>query len=161
MPESSNAAWLPSRARSNSTRSAAVSSRQWSAAGLSMPIASEQIELPSFPSRTTMDHETRYDLPSQDIRERTVEEEVEQALSEGENNKSTEMTSECTPRSSSSSPSRAVFILVVIYIFPHSIIPLKSVFTHPFPRHHGVPSFWRQYNCEGDRCICYLLLVIL
>lgn len=155
------AAWVPSRARSNSTCSAAVPSRQWSAAGHSMPIASEQIELPSFPPRTTMDHETRYDFPSQDIRERTVEEEDEQALSEGENKESTEMTSECTPRSSSSlPPSRAMFILAVIYTFPHSIVPLQSVFTHPFPRHHGVPSFWRHYNCADDRCIHYLLLVI-
>lgn len=95
-----------------------------------MPIASEQIELPSFPSRTTMDHETLYELPSQDIHERTVEEDDEQALSEGENNESTEMISECTPRSlSSSPPSRAMFILAMIYTFPHSIVPLQSVFT--------------------------------
>ena len=126
-----------------------------------MPIVSEQIELPSIPSRTTMVHETRYDIPSQDIRERTVEEEDEQALSEGENNESTEMISECTPRSSlSSPPSRAVFILAVNYTFPYSIIRPQSVLTHPFPRHHGVPSFWRRYNCEGDRCVRYLLLVI-
>jgi len=71
-----------------------------------------------------MDHETRYDFPSQDIR--TVGEEDEQALSEGERNESTEMTSECTPRSSSSPPSRVVFILAVIYTFSHSIIPYRA-----------------------------------
>ena len=71
-----------------------------------------------------MDHETRYDLPSQDIR--AVGEEDEQALSEGERNESTEITSECTPRSSPSPPSRVVFILAVIYTFPHSIIPYRA-----------------------------------
>jgi hypothetical protein len=83
-----------------------------------------------------MDHGTRYEIPSQDIRERTVEEEDEQALSEGEDNESNEMTSECTPRPSlSSPPSRAVFM--VNYTFPYSIIRPQSVFTHLFPRHHG------------------------
>ena len=125
-----------------------------------MPIVSEQIELPSISSRTIMDHELRHDLPSQDIRERTVQEEDEQVLSEGENNKSNEMTSECTPRPSLSSPPRAVFMLAVNYTFLYSIIRPQSVFTHLFPKHHGVPSFRMHYNCESDRCVRYLLSVI-
>ena len=54
-----------------------------------------------------MDTETPYDPPS--IRGRTEEEEVEQALSEGENNDRAEITSECTPRWSSVTPSCVVF----------------------------------------------------
>jgi hypothetical protein len=119
-----------------------------------MPIASEQIELPSFPSRTTMDHETRYDLPSQDIR--VVREEDERALFEGERNESTEIISECTPRSSSSPPSRVVFILAVIYAL---LSPMERL--HRSVSKSPVPSFWRHYNCEGDRCVDYFLLVIV
>lgn len=55
-----------------------------------MLIESEQFELSSIYSRTTtMDHETRYD---------PGEQEDERALSEGENNDSTEMSSKYTPR---------------------------------------------------------------
>jgi hypothetical protein len=86
-----------------------------------------------------MDCETRYDLPSQDVR--TVGEEDEHALSEGERN---EGTSECSPRSSSSPPpSRVVFIFAAIYLYlPAFDYPLQGVFIHLFPRHHAVPSFF-------------------
>jgi len=67
-----------------------------------MPIGSEQFELHSFSSRSTMPAETPYDPPS--IREHTEEEEVERALSEGENNDRAEMTSKCTRRWLSAAP---------------------------------------------------------
>jgi hypothetical protein len=67
-----------------------------------MPIGSEQFELHSFSSRSTMPAETPYDPPS--IREHTGEEEVERALSEGENIDRAEITGECTPRWSSAAP---------------------------------------------------------
>ena len=54
-----------------------------------------------------MEAETPYDPPS--IRGRTEEEEVEETLSDGENNDRAEMTSEYTPRWSSAAPPHAVF----------------------------------------------------
>ena len=94
-----------------------------------MPIESEQFELSSIYSRTTtMDHETRYD---------PGEQEDERALSEGENNDSTEMSSKYTPRLSSAASARTVLVFSVIYTFLHSMVPLPSVFAHTVPRRGG------------------------
>jgi len=72
-----------------------------------------------------MDHETRYD---------PGEQEDERALSEGENNDSTEMSSKYTPRLSSAASART---FSVIYTFLRSMVPLPSVVAHTVPRRGG------------------------
>jgi hypothetical protein len=56
-----------------------------------MPLVSDQVELPTFPTRDNMDSEIRYDPL---IRDRTEQEEVDVLLSEGENDKNAEILRE-------------------------------------------------------------------
>jgi hypothetical protein len=125
------------------TSPAAVPNHYWSAAGYSMPIGSEQFELPYIYSHTTtMDHETRYDPPS--IRNYTGEQEDERALSEGENNDSTEMSRQ---RKDLFHLSLSFFLFGLINNVLYVIILSAALDLVPPSTPKGIITFWNIAPC--------------
>lgn len=130
-------------------------SYRWSAAGRSMPIESQQFELPAFSTRSNMNHESHHDPSIRDITEEAV-------FSVGENNDDAEITSECASSIACSTLAFGVCAHRDRYL-PHFMTrPLSVVALIRFQCIIEAPTFWGwgHHSCGDDRCVSYFLLVL-